>query len=387
MSFATVDFEQGYDFKFTYDGTIGANSSATLEITTPYIEVEIDDETQVISDGRTVTFTEDVTVSGSLIYVCHVDASEFASENLVNFGTQGIYKARLKVIENNNDESIYSNSVGFYGFTMPEVGFSGLNPDPSVHNKIESTSANIPMMYSQDENEPLNYYKVTLFDNSKVHIVYETDNIYDFDVESLVIRLNNLEDNHEYYLRVTGETLHGIAIDTGYYNLSVEYDQASVFSTLLAENVYDEGSVKITSNIVSVSGSVKGDNNQFIIIDNESLIDISDGGQIVFNKDVDLTKDYTLDLFCAQPTNNSTVLTMSRSSVTCMTLQYLIGSFFDDVSEQAIEKHYWKLIIKDVIDTVLCSTPLLPNDEPSIYEIVIQKHNNMYELIVRDGGA
>lgn len=378
LSFSTLDFKKSYDFQFTYDG--GVIASATLEIVKPYIEVEGDDDVEVISDGSTVTFTKNITVSGSLVYVCHLDVTDFESENLENFGTQGIYKARLKVTENNNDESIYSNYVGFYGFTTPTVTLSGLSPDPFL-NPIQSTSANIPMEYAQTENEPLNYYKVMLLDNSKINVVFETDKIYDFDAESIVIRLTDLDDNHEYYLRVIGETLHGIAIDTDFYCLSVEYEQASVFSTLLVENVYDEASVKITSNIMSMSGSVTGENNQFITIDNKSLIDVSNGGQIIFDKDIDLNKDFTIDLFCGQPSANSTVITMTSPNNNMMVLQYLSGTF------SGVTRNYWRLLIKDAVDTVLCSTPLLLSDEPSVYEVAIQKRNNMYELIVRDGGA
>ena len=154
------------------------------------------------------------------------------------------YNARIAVVDIDNNVSEYSDPILFYCFTTPIFIFDNIEENQIIKN----SSYQVNMLYSQLENEQLQSWEISLYDNSQ-SIVKTSGVCY---TDKIVYTLTNLEDNQTYYIRATCHTLNGMEVDTGYLLFSVNYVQPSVYSILTLENISNEGYIKLQSNVRAV---------------------------------------------------------------------------------------------------------------------------------------
>lgn len=303
---------------------------------------------------------------------------QLPANSLTNAGAStSPYTAKITVVEEITGlESLESNEVGFYCFKTPVFTFNGLSTTQT--NIVDTTFRDVQLSYSQENGEPLNFFRVYLYDGSKTNIVYQTETVYD--TSDLSVTLKDLEDNKQYYVYATGETVHGIWVETAFAELAVEYSQSSIFSTLELENVFDEGYIKIGSNVVIVEGVVSGGN--FVGSDDDQQYDVTDdGSSIIFNEGFSIDDDFTVSLICSAPNENSTLLTLSNGKES-VELKYLAGMFGVTDTSPGTKQYYFALYARGTVTYCLMSEPM--KEKMDKYEILVRRENFLYHLIVRE---
>lgn len=162
------------------------------------------------------------------------------------------YLIRLQVFDMDGNSSNLSDPVLFYCLTPPSFSLRGLT-DGSV-----TQNANLPLSvdYAQAEGETLRdvqFFKYagdkTLL--SKSAVIYSRTPSYEF---------HTLENNTTYYFRAVGETDHGIALDTGYIEVGTMFETIPLNIIFTLDNIYREGYIQFTSNIIIVLYELENDN-------------------------------------------------------------------------------------------------------------------------------
>lgn len=164
----------------------------------------------------------------------------------------------------------------------PQVTFKDLPEDGIVRN----SSVDVTATYNQEQGDLANRYTFKLFDSGHKEIWrdggYITEGTVPVDVTELVSGLLN---NQQYYLSCEIESVAGLIGTTGFIAISVLYQKPRSYSTMYLANVYDQGSIKITSNIKIVDAIIDGDDPTYI--DNE-WIDLSGGKTTISWEDMGL---------------------------------------------------------------------------------------------------
>src|SRR5690606_34862893 len=96
----------------------------------------------------------------------------------------------------------------------------------------------------------------------------------------LTATMVDLDDNGVYYARATGKTINGMDVDTGYVRFSVNYIMPSVYALVTLENIANEGSIKIQSNILSLEAKYHGNDHPNYLYDN--YIDLTNPDTYVY---------------------------------------------------------------------------------------------------------
>ena len=199
--------------------------------------------------------------------------------------TNGVwYNAKIISIDMDNNQSFESDPMVFLCLSTPTLSFTNI-PNNAI---LKNSSYKVSMSYSQAENELLESYTIDLYDRSK-NLIQTSGVVYSSN--NLVYTLTNLENNKEYYLKGTCYTVNGMSGETDYIPISVNYERPDYYSILTLENIKNNGSIKLQSNIRAVECSMNGTpiyiNGEYIDLRNNVLS---------INKDYSLDSDYIIKL-------------------------------------------------------------------------------------------
>lgn len=163
----------------------------------------------------------------------------------------GEYLIKIQVFDIDGNASNLSDPVLFRCFSDPHFSFRNLS-DKSVTN-----NANIILSidYSQAEGEELRDVQFLKYAGDKTPlaksaVIYSQTPSYEF---------YTLENNTTYYFRAIGETNHGIPLDTGYIEVSTMFETIPTNIVFTLDNIYCEGYIQFTSNIIIVAYELEND--------------------------------------------------------------------------------------------------------------------------------
>ena len=146
---------------------------------------------------------------------------------------------------------------------------------------VTSSTFDVIPTYSQVNSEPLQSYKVILYDASK-NILHDSGLKYD--TTNLKVTLSGLIDNSSYYVKAFYSTLNGLTGETDFIKFTCDYIQSNDFLICDVTNNAQDGTILIKSNISAIEGTTDGD---ITYIDN-TYADLS-------NATVTFDKDYTIN--------------------------------------------------------------------------------------------
>jgi len=302
----------------------------------------------------------------------HGITAALSSSKLKNGTT---YIATITVFDKNGNESPESNSVLFTCYTTPEFSFSNI----SEGDILSDASYIFNLSYSQQENIPLSQYIVTLYDFGHNQI-WSSGAIYNDN--TLSVTVNGLTDNSSYYIRATGDTATDVAMDTGYIGFSVNIVDPNTFLVLTLENVPDESSVKITSNIVIVEGRSEGN---ISYIDN-AAVDMRNGGKVIFDDGFSLRKkDFTIGGIWKNLKDYSTILEISNG-LDLITLTWNKGDFGNGEEYYMELMAYTKITNSFVLTYVIQSNHITLSSVNSCVQMVLHKEGGLFNLTIKDLG-
>jgi hypothetical protein len=290
--------------------------------------------------------------------------------------TNGIlYNIIISVTDSKGTVSEFSNAVLFYCYSNPNFMFNNIISNQVIENATYKTT----LTYSQPEGEELQYYQVLLYNTNKNQIW--TSGVK-YDTSELSATLSSLEDNGVYYIRATGYTINGMDVDTGYIYISVNYIQPNVYALITLENIFDEGSIKIQSNIIALEAKYYGTPPPYL---NNDYIDLSSANNYVyFDEGFSLSeKHFTLNIKGYGFIDNSTVLYLSDSNQT-LTLSKHKGIF---KSENNTRKIYYQLKVPNGTAYYYIQSNCLPattTENTDTFSIWIRRNKDLYEVYIKN---
>ena len=312
--------------------------------------------------------------TNTIVYRATIDTLQLKHTIPANRLTNGIlYNITMQVLDSQNNVSEESTPLLCYCFTTPTFKFSNLTENQIVQN----ASYPITLSYNQPENEELQYYQVFLYNINKNQI-WSSGVKYD---DRLSITLSDLDDNGVYYVRAECKTINGMLITTDYIRFSVNYLMPNIYAIVTLENIKNEGSIKIQSNILSLEGRYYG-NGEPIYVDSE-MIDLRNSkNHVYFDEGFTIRDNFTINLKGYNFTDFSTILQLSNINNTII-LTKKHGTYY---SEGDVEKTFFELTVPSssfsyyVIRSNFIDNP----SNADILSIWIRRVNNIYDLYVKN---
>lgn len=170
--------------------------------------------------------------------------------NILSPGKQ--YLAQIQVFDFDNNHSNLSEPTLFYCLAAPRFRFFGIN-DGDV---LRSATAGLTLDYFQSDQERLKSYRFFLYSGDRI-LLSSSDTFYSPTPEPYAF--TGLNNNTVYYLRATGETVHGVMLDTGYIEITVSYGELPVNAVFSVENNYSGGYIQLATNVIIIGYRLKND--------------------------------------------------------------------------------------------------------------------------------
>lgn len=271
--------------------------------------------------------------------------------NLVN-GV--LYNASVKVTDNNNSDSEWSDVLLFYCFTAPTFS---INIEKG--QIIQAQTYGVDITYDQSEGELLQSYRAIVYDSNN-NIVYDSNIRYILDT----IRITNLQDNGDYSIIVTGTTINGMNLSTGLIEFSVDFIKSEAYFVCELQNMYNTGGVYIKSNIVSVEGYSDSD---VTYIDNE-IADLTEN-VVHFNDGFSIKDDFSL-MIKGKFEVDSQILNLKGNDET-INVYYKYDTVF--------YQYYFELEAIYKNNTYIITTVVIPSENMTLW---IKRINTLFQMEV-----
>ena len=266
------------------------------------------------------------------------------------------YYGIISVFDVDGVKSASSNAWVFYCYSTPIVMLN-IEQDQIVRN----SSYDVIVNYFQPENEPLNAFKLYLY-NGQRELIYSTDIIYD--LSSMTISLTNLEDNTDYYVQVEGSTVSGLEFLTEEYHFYVEYINANVFMVCGLENV--DGKIQVQSNVIAIEGTCNIPQKYI-----DGTIDVRTG-YVDFEENFQLSEDWSLLLTGYDFQVNQMVCNIGNTVYV-----YFRQGAYESINNQS--KYYFELTVPDAVFPYRIQSDFIDDNSATIW---IRKSSDLYSIKV-----
>ena len=281
------------------------------------------------------------TYSGSQIFAYRIVVVDIGTENIVydnktdwQSGTviqaiatvpKGIlqnghdYSFQLYVFDRSGNQSPASNKAILKALKTPIFTLTNIQNN----DKVENSYLNVGISYEQENGELLNFYTVYLYSVDKNQI-WSSGILY---ADNLVTQVSGLTDDTTYFVKATGETVNGLEIETEMVQFSCDYIKPDIFLKFLAENVPEEGLVKLSSNFILIEGF--SDPEELTYIDGEK-VSLLNGEKVWFDKGFSV-KNWVCEIIVSNIPDFARFATFDLQNSTCY-LTWNYGDFigYDD---------------------------------------------------------
>lgn len=217
-------------------------TDATKDTTVTFVCYDdgIDSIDYLIYDNASgnIVATDTLYASGKTIYRTFVIPGGTIKNRLLPY--------HLKIRAHNSKTetaSELSDAVLFYCHEKPTIQFMDINSDDLNKISFPAYSFELKYTYIQEHGETLNRYKYLLYDKNKNILSEET--YYGAISKSFIV--NGLDNHETYYIRAVGETVNGYTLDSGFYEIYVNFSSIVQSLSIKAENAYHDGCVKINA--------------------------------------------------------------------------------------------------------------------------------------------
>lgn len=249
--------------------------------------------------------------------------------NLLVNGTY--YNAVVYTIDSANNESVGSTPIPFYCYTQPTLTIDNM-PSSEI---IENGTYEFKGTYAQVEGELLDSYQYTLYDSNR-NVLSRSPLIYYNADSSLAYTFVGMSNDTSYYVTLTGETINGTQITTGFLYFSVRYIQPASFAICDLVNNCENGYIQISSNVIAIDG--KSNPSPPIYIDDKE-VDLRDPESWVrWNEGFNIKDDFTMRVWGRDFNDNSKIITLTNEQNTYeipnkIELKWMIGNIVKTLPE------------------------------------------------------
>lgn len=306
-------------------------------------------------------------------------------ENTLQNGTY--YTATLTTMDSTGETSPESNAVQFYCFSTPTIEFTNIRQG----GDIESGTFNFQVSYNQAQNELLNVYVFNLYGASG-ELLSTSGNLY-VSQSTLPITLaytfTGFNDNSQYGVEVSGQTIHGMQVSTGRILFNTSFTTASVYSVLTLTNNCSGGYVQIKSNVSGIPGISNGEP-----ILKDGYVELLGDTYVEWNQGFTLDGDWTAMIWGKSFTPDSVIMQMSSVSDGSLIQVYWAKNYayirvipFGFTYGYTIRSNDIRIDSATLGKFVLGRNVLGARDDNQIF-IGIRRINNIYSIQVENiGGA
>lgn len=252
--------------------------------------------TPILEEIRTFDATKDQTIyfdviggkaiQGHKITISSLDESwsiEFAttsmeSKSVIKAGTLTNgrdYKIKLQTRDHEENYSDFSNSVLFWCYSSPEVNIvKGINFKDE--NRVYSQTVVFESSYYQAEGEVLESFRYILYDKNK-QVINLFPEQYTLGDNNLIQEITGLENGINYYLEVRTTSPVGTLGTSGLIAFVPFYIIPKLTAAASAENLKDEGAIKLSANTVQIIMTVYDYNNEAIELEDVDFVEDANG--------------------------------------------------------------------------------------------------------------
>lgn len=219
--------------------------------------------------------------------------SHLISQNTLQNGVN--YKLKVRTGNVNGEWSSWSEWTIFYCFENPVVTIPNL-----VNDEINNQTFIFEGQY--EHSDSLQSYKYLLYDSNK-NLVSTSEEKFD---GLLKHEFAGFENDVLYYIELKTISIHGMNGSSELIPLKAKYIAPRLLTTLVPENLSNEGAIKISATLIQIIGKVYDrENNQISYEDIEYIDDdwlpLTSNSQykIVYEKGFDLLEsNFILQLWC-----------------------------------------------------------------------------------------
>ena len=263
------------------------------------------------------------------------------------------YLIRIQVFDINNNSSNLSDPILFFCYNTPMFSIKDLP------NKTVLSKANIVLSieYSQSEGETLRSVQFFKYSNDKT-IISQSPIIY---TSNFSYEFCTLENNTTFFFRAIGETNHGISLDTGLIEVSTMFDTIPTNIVFTLDNIYCEGYIQFTSNIIIIPYKLENDNYKI----EDGLLTLWDNSLTYWGFSIE--GDFALFIEAKKLPVNKRFFTTSDNNISLSIIE-------------ACGEYYCRLTIKDSDYSLYAPfpTPILASNSG---EIILTNKNQCIEVV------
>lgn len=226
------------------------------------------------------------------------------------------YRAKIRTKDINNNWSDFSDTVLFWCFTEPELLIT--NIDYENQNRVYNQTVLFNTTYKQNENEILQSYRYLLY-NSNKELLESFPEKYSDGSTPLIQEVTGLKNSTLYYIEVKTISPHGNIGTTGLINFKPLYVTPQLSVAIEAENLPEQGAIRINTSIVQTILRLYDNNG--VIINPEDVeyvksewLDMTrvDYAELVGDGSLNTTQsDFFLQLWCKKLPEDKIFLTFS----------------------------------------------------------------------------
>ena len=355
-------------FDATVQYIVQFNSIGGSQVTGNRLVIATNNDNQTVYDEQQTTFKFEHTLPA----------------NTLTNGTY--YNATLYTIDADGNQSVASNIVQFYCYTTPTLTFTNLIPNGTVTNSTYTFN----FTYAQEQNEPLNYYVVNLYDAQSLLVATSSEQYTaSTDVPlNLSYTVNGFADATNYAIEVNGTTINNTVITTGRISFSVSYTSPNIYTLLELQNNCSGGYVNLKSNVAIIDGEVVPP--PPVYIDDKELDLTQEGSYVVWDEGYQVNGDFTGILVGRNFTPYSTIFAFTNvQDGSTVTINWLNGYENGDNTQPLMA---YAQLVANQGGTVVYNIKTAMIDIPSATDVVtiwFRRVNNIYELYlnVEEGTA
>ena len=282
------------------------------------------------------------------------------------------YNIQISVFDHEGKESPLSNPAILKCLKTPTFTFTNIHEGLIVRNSF----LDVELSYSQENGELLNAYTVTLYAVNQTTVVYDSGIRYSSD--NLIVRVPEMLDDTTYYIRATGETVNGMEMDTGLIEIVCDYLKPDIFLKFRADNIPEEGSVRLTSNFILIEG--KSQPEELVYIDDEKVSLLN--GEKVWFDDGFTADNFVCEIIAEQIPDFTKFITFNmKSAMAYITWNY---GYFEGSEEKQYyaELTAYQYVGSEKLNYVQISTRIPPLSDGEQVHFWMRHINGAFNLIV-----
>ncbi len=190
------------------------------------------------------------------------------------------YLMQIRVFDAYENSSNLSEPLLFYCFSTPSFSFETIR-DNDIYSNADLT---LSAVYTQKESENLQSLTYLMYSSDRT-LLKQSETYYTLKSHTFF----KLKNKTDYYFRAVGETVHGIALDTGYVKVHAVYETLPANIIFGVENNYCEGSIRLTSGIRNIPWEFENDSYTF----KDGLLTLKNNS-LSYKNGFELIGDFTL---------------------------------------------------------------------------------------------